>query len=274
MSSLGSHVREQGAAPAAAPGATPGAAPAPAVDVRGVSKVFGSGSEQVVALKDVDLSVAQGEFVCLLGASGCGKSTLLNLVAGLDKPTSGTVDTHGKRIAFMFQEATLFPWLTLAQNVDLALRLNGVAKAERKPRVSELLAKVRLGGRGDRRPHELSGGMRQRGALARVLAQDADIVLMDEPFAALDAMTRDAMHDEIESLWSELGLTVMFVTHNVREAARLSDRTVLMESGPGRVKQVYPVTLPRPRHLDDPLLTEQAAHMTDELKNEVARHVR
>lgn len=245
-----------------------------AVDIRGVSKVFGSGAEEVVALKDVDLSVAAGEFVCLLGASGCGKSTLLNLVAGLDRPTSGTVDTHGKRIAFMFQEATLFPWLTLSQNVDLALRLNNVPKADRGPRVEQLLEKVRLGGRGHRRPHELSGGMRQRGALARVLAQDADIVLMDEPFAALDAMTRDAMHDEIESLWSELGLTVLFVTHNVREAARLSDRTVLMESGPGRVKQVYPVHLPRPRHLDDPLLTEQAAHMTDELKTEVARHVR
>lgn len=250
-------------------------AAAPAITLREVSKVFGRGDETTVALKGVDLEVARGEFVCLLGASGCGKSTLLNLVAGLDSPTSGTVDTRGLRIAFMFQEATLFPWLTLGQNVELALRLNGVPRSERKPRVEELLAKVRLGGRGDRRPHELSGGMRQRGALARVLAQDADIVLMDEPFAALDAMTRDAMHDEIERLWSELGLTVLFVTHNVREAVRLSDRTVLMESGPGRVKEIYPMDdLDRPRHLEDPRVTERAGELTRRLKAEVARHVR
>jgi NitT/TauT family transport system ATP-binding protein len=251
------------------------AAPGPAVAVRGVSKVFGRGADAVVALHDVDLVVERGEFVCLLGASGCGKSTLLNLVAGLDSPTSGTVDTAASKVAFMFQEATLFPWLTLAQNVDLALRLTGVARRERPERVEELLAKVRLAGRGHRRPHELSGGMRQRGALARVLAQDADVVLMDEPFAALDAMTRDAMHDEIEGLWSELGLTVLFVTHNVREAVRLSDRTVLMESGPGRVKEIYAMhDLERPRHLEDQRVTERAGHLTHLLKSEVARHVR
>lgn len=258
-----------------APDAAQAAAPAPAVDIRAVSKVFGHGPTEVVALHEVDLVVERGEFVCLLGASGCGKSTLLNLVAGLDSPTSGTVDTAANKIAFMFQEATLFPWLTLAQNVDLALRLTGVPKADRPTRVEELLEKVRLGGRGHRRPHELSGGMRQRGALARVLAQDADIVLMDEPFAALDAMTRDAMHDEIEGLWSELGLTVVFVTHNVREAVRLSDRTVLMESGPGRVKEIYAMDdLARPRHLEDQRVTERAGRLTHLLKEEVARHVR
>jgi NitT/TauT family transport system ATP-binding protein len=247
----------------------------PAVAIRGVSKVFGHGPDAVVALHEVDLVVERGEFVCLLGASGCGKSTLLNLVAGLDSPTSGTVDIARNKIAFMFQEATLFPWLTLGQNVDLALRLTGVPKSDRPDRVEELLAKVRLGGRGHRRPHELSGGMRQRGALARVLAQEADIVLMDEPFAALDAMTRDAMHDEIEGLWSELGLTILFVTHNVREAVRLSDRTVLMESGPGRVKEVYAMgDLARPRHLEDQRVTERAGHLTHLLKAEVARHVR
>jgi NitT/TauT family transport system ATP-binding protein len=150
-----------------------------------------------------------------------------------------------------------------------------VPRKDRPARVEELLEKVRLGGRGHRRPHELSGGMRQRGALARVLAQRADIVLMDEPFAALDAMTRDSMHDEIETLWSELGLTVLFVTHNVREAVRLSDRTVLMESGPGRVKQIYSMhDLPRPRHLEDDGVSERSAAMTHELKAEVARHVR
>ncbi|MAS55179.1 MAG: ABC transporter ATP-binding protein [Nocardioides sp.] len=258
-----------------AEGSLPARTRAPAVSISEVSKDFGRGPDAVVALHEVDLLVERGEFVCLLGASGCGKSTLLNLVAGLDSPTSGTVDTAGNKIAFMFQEATLFPWLTLGQNVDLALRLTGVPRSARPERVEELLEKVRLGGRGHRRPHELSGGMRQRGALARVLAQDADIVLMDEPFAALDAMTRDAMHDEIEGLWAELGLTVLFVTHNVREAVRLSDRTVLMESGPGRVKEIHAMhDLPRPRHLEDQRVTERAGRLTHLLKAEVARHVR
>ena len=204
----------------------------PAVTISGVSKEFGVGNAHTVALHDVDMTVHDGEFLCLVGASGCGKSTLLNLIAGLDVPSRGTVDTGGRKVAFMFQESTLFPWLTLEQNVDLALKLQGISKSERAPRVQELLEMVRLGGRGNRRPHELSGGMRQRGALARVLAQDADIVLMDEPFAALDAMTRDNMHDELERIWKAVGLTVVFVTHNVREAVRLGDRVILMESGP------------------------------------------
>jgi NitT/TauT family transport system ATP-binding protein len=174
----------------------------------------------------------------------------------------------------MFQESTLFPWLTLEQNVALALKLRGVGRAERRPRVEELLELVHLGGRGKRRPHELSGGMRQRGALARVLAQDAEIVLMDEPFAALDAMTRDSMHDEIERIWQQLDLTVVFVTHNVREAVRLSNRTILMETGPGRVKSEFSIDLPRPRHPDDPVAAQTSGQLTTELKAEVARHVR
>jgi NitT/TauT family transport system ATP-binding protein len=245
----------------------------PAVRISGVSKAFGHGRDHSVALHDVDLEVAEREFLCIVGASGCGKSTLLNLVAGLDKPSAGTVETNGHRVAFMFQEASLFPWLTVTQNVDLALKLRGVPKDERTGRVQELLALVRLGGRGDKRPHELSGGMRQRAALARVLGQDADIVLMDEPFAALDAMTRDTMHDEIERIWREVNLTVMFVTHNVREAVRLGDRTILMESGPGRVKSEFRIDIARPRHLDDPAVAELSGHMTHELKAEVARHV-
>ncbi|MDF2968936.1 MAG: transporter, ATPase subunit, partial [Nocardioidaceae bacterium] len=231
------------------------------------------GHERNWALRDVTLQVHEREFVCLVGASGCGKSTLLNLVAGLDKPTSGSIDTGARKVAFMFQESTLFPWLTLEQNVDLALKLQGTDKRLRKGRVEELLDLVHLSGRGKRRPHELSGGMRQRGALARVLAQEAQIVLMDEPFAALDAMTRDSMHDEIERISGELELTVLFVTHNVREAVRLSDRTVLMESGPGRVKDVFDVDLLRPRHFDDARVAELAGRLTTELKAEVARHV-
>jgi NitT/TauT family transport system ATP-binding protein len=246
----------------------------PAVTISGVSKEFGAGALHTVALHDVDMTVHEGEFLCLVGASGCGKSTLLNLVAGLDQPTSGRIDIHGRKVAFMFQESTLFPWLTLEQNVDLALKLQGKPRAERAEKVEQLLEMVHLDGRGKRRPHELSGGMRQRGALARVLAQDADIVLMDEPFAALDAMTRDNMHDEIERIWREVGLTIIFVTHNVREAVRLGDRTILMESGPGRVKREYIVNLPRPRHQEDPATAEMAGKLTAELKAEVARHVR
>jgi NitT/TauT family transport system ATP-binding protein len=245
-----------------------------AVDIKNVTKAFAAGGhDKTVALRDVTLQVREREFLCLVGASGCGKSTLLNLVAGLDKPTSGRIDTGGRKVAFMFQESTLFPWLTLAQNIELALKLQGTDKASRKDRVEELLQLVHLSGRGNRRPHELSGGMRQRGALGRVLAQEAEIVLMDEPFASLDAMTRDSMHDEIERIASELELTVMFVTHNVREAVRLSDRTVLMESGPGRVKNVFDVDLPRPRHLDDAHVAEMSGRLTNELKAEVARHV-
>lgn len=228
----------------------------------------------MTALNDVDLDVAEGEFLCIVGASGCGKSTLLNLIAGLDVPSAGSIDTGGRRVAFMFQEATLFPWLTAGQNVDLALKLRGVPKAQRKGRVDELLALVHLGGRNNKRPHELSGGMRQRTALARVLAQDAQIVLMDEPFAALDAMTRDSMHDEIERLHQELGLTIVFVTHNVREAVRLSDRTVLFSSSPGRVKSQIEVPFSRPRVADDPDIAILSGELTDSLKAEVANHVR
>jgi NitT/TauT family transport system ATP-binding protein len=245
-----------------------------AVDIRGVSKEFGHGASHTVALQDTSLQVREQEFVCLVGASGCGKTTLLNLIAGLDRPSSGTIETGDRRVALMFQESTLFPWLTLEQNVELALKLRGVDKATRKARTEELLELVRLGGRGKKRPHELSGGMRQRGALARVLGQDADIVLMDEPFGALDAMTRDSMHDELERIRAEVELTVVFVTHNVREAVRLSDRTILMESGPGRVKSQHTIDLPRPRHMEDPQVAEQARALTAELKDEVRRHVR
>jgi NitT/TauT family transport system ATP-binding protein len=245
-----------------------------AITIRGVTKTFGRGREQMTALDNVDLDVGEREFLCIVGASGCGKSTLLNLIAGLDRPTKGTIDTGGRKVAFMFQEATLLPWLTAGQNVDLALKLRGIPKAERKTQVDELLELVHLHGRHNKRPHELSGGMRQRTALARVLAQDAQIVLMDEPFAALDAMTRDVMHDEIERLHHELGLTTVFVTHNVREAVRLSNRTVLFTSSPGRVKSQIMVPFDRPRRADDPDIAILSGELTDQLKSEVAQHVR
>ena len=215
----------------------------PSVSVRGVTKAFGVGADAVVALDGVDLDVAPGEFVCLLGASGCGKSTLLDLVAGLDRPTGGDVERAAGRPAVMFQEAALLPWLTAGRNVELPMRFAGVPRGRRRTRAAELLELVRLDGLADKRPHELSGGMRQRVALARALAavlgadedREAGVLLMDEPFGALDAITRDVLQDELIRVWTSTGTTILFVTHDVREAVRLGQRVVLMSSRPGRV---------------------------------------
>jgi NitT/TauT family transport system ATP-binding protein len=243
-----------------------------ALELDGVSKVYGHSGAAVAALDGIDLRVAPGEFVCLVGASGCGKSTLLSLVAGLDRPTRGRIASGGRRTTLMFQESALFPWLSARGNVDLALRLRDVGRAERRRRADELLRLVHLDEFAAKRPHELSGGMRQRVALARALAQDAEILLMDEPFGALDAMTRDLLHDELERVWRETDRTVLFVTHNVREAIRLGDRVVVLTSRPGRVAEEYPVTLPRPRRIDSPDVARLAARITDRLRDEVARH--
>jgi NitT/TauT family transport system ATP-binding protein len=251
--------------------ATPAAQPAPAIVLRDLSKVYGHSGAAVPALDRVSIEVTPGEFVCLVGASGCGKSTLLSLIAGLDRPTSGTIERAGPT-ALMFQEAALFPWLTVARNVELALQLRQVARSERRRRVAELLEMVHLGGFAGRRPHELSGGMRQRVALARALAQDASILLMDEPFGALDAITRDLLHDELERLWRDSGLTVVFVTHNVREAVRLGDRVVLLSSRPGRVAADFTVSVGRPRRIESPEVAELAGRILDRLRQEVASH--
>jgi NitT/TauT family transport system ATP-binding protein len=249
----------------------PEAGARPVVSIADATKVFGAGSQQVVALEGVTLDVDRGDFVCLLGASGCGKSTLLNLIAGLDQPTTGRVDVRAERTGLMFQEAALFPWLTVRGNVEIALKLAGVPRTERRPRAAELLELVHLSDFAKRRPHELSGGMRQRVALARALAQDADVLLMDEPFGALDAMTRDRLHDELEALWTTTGKTIIFVTHNVREAVRLGDCVVLMASRPGRVAAVYDVTIPRPRRIDSADVATLAATITDQLREEGSR---
>src|SRR5882757_3676639 len=242
------------------------------VRLTAVSKVFGRGESAVRALDNVTLEVPPGEFTCLIGASGCGKSTLLSLVAGLEQPTSGQVSAGGGRVAFMFQEPALFPWLTAAGNVELALRARGAGTAERRQRTEELLDTVHLNGFGGKRPHQLSGGMRQRVALARALAQDADVLLMDEPFGALDAMTRDVLHDELDRIWRQTGVTVLFVTHNVREAARLADRIVLLTSRPGRVAAEFAVDIPRPRRIESPAVGALATQITARLREEVARH--
>ncbi|QSB05968.1 ABC transporter ATP-binding protein [Natronoglycomyces albus] len=243
-----------------------------AIDLRSVTKIYGRRSGGLLALDHVSLSAAQGEFVCLLGASGCGKSTLLSLVAGLDSVTDGDIDTHDHNVAMMFQEPALFPWLTVSGNVEIALRKREPSRTARKEWAAQLLSTVRLSGFADKRPHELSGGMRQRVALARSLAQDASILLMDEPFGALDAMTRDILHDELERIWRERNLTVLFVTHNVREAVRLGDRVVLMSSRPGRVIAQFDVQHPRPRRIDSTEVSSLAATITDQLRQEVSRH--
>jgi NitT/TauT family transport system ATP-binding protein len=238
-----------------------------------VTKTFGHGSDAVTALRDIELWVRQGEVVCLVGTSGCGKSTLLNLVAGLDEPTAGTVSTRS-RPALMFQDAALFPWLTVRGNVELPMRLAGVGRTERRQRAEALLETVHLGGVGGKRPHQLSGGMRQRAAMARAFAQDADILLMDEPFGALDAMTRDALHGELETLTRQRGLTVLFVTHNVREAARLGDRIVVLSPRPGRVTATFDVAIPHPRRIESPAVAALAIEVTESLRGEALIHAR
>jgi NitT/TauT family transport system ATP-binding protein len=244
-----------------------------AVKLDGVRKVYGRGARAVVALDGLDLEVAPGEFVCLLGASGCGKSTLLNLVAGLDQPTSGEITLKTSRPAVMFQEAALMPWLTAARNVELPLRLAGFGRVERKAKAAELLELVRLGGVGTKRPHELSGGMRQRVALARALAatvrvdgaREPALLLMDEPFAALDAITRDVMQGELLRIYQSTGTAVLFVTHDVREAVRLGQRVILLSSRPGRVVREW-VGAPG---ADDAELTEE---ITARLREVISTH--
>jgi NitT/TauT family transport system ATP-binding protein len=241
-----------------------------AARIEHVSKSFpvpGTRGGQQLVLDDITLDVAPGEFVTLLGASGCGKSTLLNLVAGLDRPSAGSIGTDG-RPALMFQEHALFPWLTAGKNIELALKLRGVAKAERRPEAERLLELVRLQGAYGKR----SGGMRQRVALSRALAQDSRLLLMDEPFAALDAITRDVLHDELTRIWRETGVSVLFVTHNVREAVRLAQRVVLLSSRPGRVAREWTVGIPQPRRIEDSAVAELSVEITEELRGEIRRH--
>lgn len=240
-----------------------------AIRIEHVGKRFGAGP---LVLDDVNLDIAEGEFVCLLGASGCGKSTLLNLVAGLDRPTAGTIDVPAEGAAVMFQESALMPWLTAQANIELALRLRGVPRAARASQARELLATVNLADAADKRPHELSGGMRQRVALARALAQDRPVLLMDEPFAALDAITRDLLHDELERVWRRTGRTIVFVTHNVREAARLGQRVVLLSSRPGRVAGEWRIDATEGRRIESPEVAALSIEITAELRREIRRN--
>jgi len=225
------------------------------IEIRDVTKAFGaSESDRVLALDGITLDVAKGELVCLLGPSGCGKSTLLNAVAGFVVPTSGEIIADGKRVTdpgpdrgMVFQEYALFPWMTVRANVAFGLEMRGEGKAQVAQKVDALLAKLRLTDFAERFPKDLSGGMRQRVAIARVLALDSPILLMDEPFGALDALTRRNLQEELLRIWLELQKTILFVTHSIDESIYLADRIVVMTYRPGRVKAIVPVTLPRPR---------------------------
>jgi NitT/TauT family transport system ATP-binding protein len=233
---------------------------------------------RLLALDRINLQVRAGEFLCIVGPSGCGKSTLLHLIAGLHHQTSGEILIDGTPVQgpgtdriLIFQEHGLFPWLTVAQNVEFGMKMKGTPKAQRQERTRHYLRLVHLAKFENSYIHQLSGGMRQRVAIARALATEPDVLLMDEPFAALDAQTRDLLHDELERIWADTGRTIIFVTHNVREAVRLGDRVVLLTFRPGRVKSEFHVELPRPRHLEDPTVAGAAREILDELREEINR---
>lgn len=232
------------------------------------------------ALQNIDLEIEQGEFVCIVGPSGCGKSTLLHLLAGLDHPTTGEIRVDGEMVQgpgtdriLIFQELGLFPWLTVRQNVEFGLKMAGLPRDERRERARSFLRLVHLTHFEDHYIHQISGGMKQRVALARSLALRPKILLMDEPFAALDAQTRDLLHDELERLWKETAPTIVFVTHNVREAVRLGDRVLLMSFRPGRIKSQFQIALPRPRHVEDSDVAQMSKEILGQLREEIDRSV-
>jgi NitT/TauT family transport system ATP-binding protein len=270
-----------GAGPTVLPLRQPDADGTPKVWLRGISLSYKSNhGSRLLALDDINLKVSPGEFVCVVGPSGCGKSTLLHLIAGLQSPTSGTmmvddklVDGPGTDRILIFQELGLFPWLTVGANVEFGMKMKGISKTERREKIQYYLRLVHLSQFKDSYTHQLSGGMRQRVALARALATEPDVLLMDEPFAALDAQTRDLLHDELERIWAETGRTIIFVTHNVREAVRLGDRVVLFTFRPGRVKREITIDLPRPRQLEDVTVAKAAREILDDLREEINRSI-
>ncbi len=246
-----------------------------------VSKWFRTSSLHVQALDDVTLRIAEGEFVCLVGPSGCGKSTLLNLIAGLDRADRGTVQADGQTIIgpgphrlMMFQEAALFPWLTVLGNVLFGLKLvKGLSASERREKAEYFLELVGLKRFMHSNVHELSGGMRQRVALARSLAPNPSVLLMDEPFGALDALTREQLYGDIQRIWSQHRKTIVFVTHNVREAVCLGDRVILFSPNPGRIREEFSIPLPRPRDINSVDLARYSTEITRVLKGYVQNGV-
>ena len=254
------------------------AARSPLLVCRKVGKSWPTAGGTVVALDDIDLSIDRREFVVFLGPSGCGKSTLLYLIAGLESLTSGSIDSGGTPVTgpgtdrgLIFQESSLFPWMTVGENVTFGLKLRGMAAAQRREVASELLRKVGLSDAADKRPDQLSGGMRQRAAMARALALRPEVLLLDEPFAALDVQTRSKMQDFLIEVWRDSGASMLFVTHHIDEAVALADRVVVFTSRPGRIKSVVPIDLPRPRDPKSPEFHALTDHLTDLLRDEVDR---
>lgn len=253
----------------------------PVLELKNLDKSFTAQGVRSRALEDVDLTVRAGEFVCLVGPSGCGKSTLLNIVAGLDRADGGDVLIEGSPVAgpgsdrvVIFQEPALFPWLDVVGNVEFGLKVAKMDKVARRERARDLLRLVHLSRFESSYVHHLSGGMKQRVALARALALDPKILLMDEPFTALDAQTRHLLHLELREIWLATHKTILFVTHNVREAVSLADRVIVLSAGPVRVKKEYQIELTRPRDDNDPLVSQVVRQITGELKSEIDKVVR
>ena len=239
------------------------------IRIRNAGKVFRAHGKEIEALRDITVDIPNGQFACLLGPSGCGKSTLLNAVAGFSLPTSGSVEVDGRPVegpgpdrGMVFQEYALFPWMTVEQNVAFGLEIRKRPAAEIREKVSSLLAMLNLSEFRDRYPKDLSGGMRQRVAIARVLALDSRILLMDEPFGALDALTRHNLQDELLRIWEAFRKTVLFVTHSIEESIFLADRILVMTYRPGTIKRDIAVTLPRPRDPGDPGFNELKRELT------------
>jgi NitT/TauT family transport system ATP-binding protein len=254
---------------------------AAAIAVRAVHQTFASPAGAVVALQGIELNIAPGEFVCLLGPSGCGKPTLLNAIAGFARPTSGHIEVGGRRVSgpgpdrgMVFQEYALFPWMTVRANVAFGLEIQGRPAAECRGRVDELLGKLGLAEFAGRYPKDLSGGMRQRVAIARLLALDSPVLLMDEPFGALDALTRRSLQDELLRIWAAYRKTIVFVTHAIDESLYLADRVVVLTYRPGTVKEVVSVGLPRPRDPSSPEFNELGRRLTALVMAEQARYQR
>ncbi len=246
------------------------------LELRNVSKLFPN--SDVHAIQNVSMTTQPGEFVVVVGPSGCGKSTLLNMVAGLLPADAGEVWLDGRRVsapgpdrAMVFQEHGLFPWLTAAQNVEFGLKMTGVPKAARRDAVAQALDMVHLAHAGEMFVHQLSGGMRQRIAIARALVMDPSVLLMDEPFAALDAQTRTLLHEQMQELYVKTHKTVLFVTHSVGEAVRLADRIIVLHSRPGKIRREVPVDLAHPRDFDSPAVNEVVGLVRKEIEDEVNR---
>ena len=248
------------------------------VVLRRVHKSFAQKGQRVQVLHDINFSIEEGEFVCVIGPSGCGKSTLISLIAGLEFPDTGQVFVDSKVVEgpsrdrlVVFQEAALFPWLTVLENVEFGLKIAGVGQQERRDKALEAVKLVHLSRFVNAYPHQLSGGMRQRAAIARALVMDPKILLMDEPFAALDAQTRQMLQEELQEIWQRTKKTVLFVTHNVREATFLSDRVFEITARPGTIKHEYPIHIPRPRHEQDPALLTVQTRIMGSLKDEIEK---